>query len=1178
MGNRYVTTIPGIALAIVFIASSVLLNAQAIDRMVFTTNSGGPNRVWDSDSVELSLQGSLLQITGYMPTGDNTRPIQTLTMKVRNFDGGVTFPRTYQFTEGDGSWQNYAGTSGFCNCKSGSITITKIDTNSRLQATFNVSCQTLFPSGNLITTHITEGVVSGVIPIQLKVKVKPGDQFTAKPKDSVTLSLTVVNSATDKPVADATVTCTDNPILIKFNIDLGKTDANGQLKYTFTVPESMDKKDTFELKFIAKKNKALDAPIVTQKIEIEPNNRYFYYKCGGIPIIEYDAGEGEQFEKVGAGSPLIKASGISVTINRFLKWEGDEFQIDTTPGAERVFYTGKLLCPDCKDAGLVGGLFLEAESFILTSVGPNCDGLMKLASSKQTGLKFLGIALKLDEVAFLPGFENPGIRIKLVLESEVGNDLSAQCAKSNDPGHRNIAGAFNWRKNGFEKVELSAQNLGVGKAFCFNELAASYDFAQSLLNIAARATFEEVVDKSAEIKTSISIRSDTVGGGTNVYLKDFMLQATSEANCYPVPPQPEFCIKGFRINAGFDNEKGVRKWNFGLTGIFKLTPEAVAAGKFAWVKKWGDALGAEKPELCEFELGGKWEYPAKFSGKGLMKIAKIPYISVTKPWQVQFDATQTLDFTQGLTGRGNAKICHLGADDFFASLSDVGYNITFNPYDFSVSGKGALRIPVIGTELNENGAANFLRWVRSFNIANISLGQGDAYLGINEKDGFHTYITCDVSQHPIAFIRSYGKLFVDVKMNSQDGLFVDWGDAYSKVAVRRLLDPSGEAGKKQGAFIQAAPLDTFAITPDVERFFVMISGVVGSPAPSSTLFAPNGASYVETTTDSSVIKFTSDNGELVQWVVKDPADGDWKLQLLNPKPEDEVRFSAIRTERPFEITTAVNGRSLTITWNGNGYGPNDRVSLILDDDEVGFNGIPIGTADAALGTFTYELSDTLPMCSYYVGASRAAQGYAIATDYSNFSVSTGKTILAPPGNVQVVMNTTDGLTQVTWTPSPDPNVVAYIIMADIVGEDTALAYAERFETHRLLPTIDMTGRGIYMVAVNEENLRGCPSPTTQTIVGVDEEEQPQPGNQHMLVVPNPAETSAIVYVWHQASEPIQVRIVNTLGQEVLGYVITTPQESMAQATVDLTGLPSGLYYVVATQSGASISTPLVIRQ
>ncbi len=1159
-------------LIVVWLAATTIMFGQGIDKIKFTTNSGGPNRVWDSDEVSVSFSGSTLVLRGVMPTGDASRPTQTITMRLKGFNPKAPLPKTYNFiSPQDATWQNYAGTSGMCNCESGSFTVTKIDPDGRLHGTFNWSCGTVFASGNTVITHITEGIFSGVIPVKLNLSVRPGKKFTENPDKDVTLSFTVSDFGSGKPIKGATVVCLDNPIIIKKDVDVGVSDDVGSVKYTFKIPKDLTEKKTYALTFTARRDNDEDAPTITQEIEVDPEQRYWYYKCAGVNIIEYDAGEGEKWENVGEGSPLKKASGSKVVVNRFLTHEGGTFQIDTTPGSERVLYTGRLMCPDCADIGLAGGVFLEAESMFMTSASGNCNGILKLAAAKQTGLKLFGGAIKLQEVAFLPEWDNPGIRLKVSYETPAGNDVRAQCAKSNDPGSKGLAMGFNWRKNGLEKFELEATNLGVGKAFCFNELAASYDWKLETLSFAARATFEEMLDKTAEIKTSFVFRGDTATGNETVYLKDFMLQATSENVCTPMPAGPlaAFCLKGWRVNAGFDTEKGVRKWNFGLTGIFKPTAEALLEGKFSWVKKWGDALGAEKPELFEMELGGKWEYPLSFSGKGLFKIAKIPFISVTRPWQVTMDATQKIDFLSGATLRGNIKICHLGADDYFASLTDVGYSITFLPFEMCVSGKGALRIPRIGDEINEQGAAGFLKWARAFGVDNTTLGQGSVYLGVNEKVGFNFNLTCDVSQNPVSIIRSYGKFFFDVKGTPNDGILVDWGSAYAMLPIRK--------GPKSDNEVQANALDTFTVTSDIERVIILVSGETTAPA--SVLVDPNGVEYAATTTDSTVRRFDATNGSMTQWFVVNPIVGNWLIKLTDPKPEDEVRISAVRKDRPFTIQTSVSGRNLTVTWDPAGYRAGDIIALVLDENNEGNDGVALGEVDATLGSYTYVMNDTLTACSYYVSATRVANGLEIVAVYNDAPVSTGKSILAPPTNIMAYQNTTTGETTITWTPSPDPNAVTYMIMADVAtGPDTVLAYAEGYETRYTLGTPDLGGRNIYLVAVNEQNLRGCPSESIQTVVSVDEEGGVVEVSAAMPIniIPHPVNGSARI-VWDAPEiSTTTLRVTDLFGATVAEFDYTPSQSGIQEHHVDLSSLTPGTYGVTISSETGSISRMFVV--
>ncbi len=1151
----------------VWLTGALALVAQE-DQMEFTTNSGGPNITKTTDSVDITLEGTVLTIIGHIPSGQSNPPYQVLRLRIRGYDGGRPLPATYQLGSGDAVWQNLAGTTGLCNCEFGAITINTVAGDGRMTATFSFNCKTLFPSGNEITTQVFNGSVSGVIPIQLKLRIKPGQKFTAKPEDDVTLSVTVLNALNDKPVDNATVYLVDNPIVKESGKSLGTTTATGEYKYTFKVPKEQSERKTYDVVLSAKKNKAKDAPNVTQQIEVEPSRRYWYYRCAGIPIIEYDAGEGEIWEQDEPNSSILKSSGGKVTINRMLTLQGTSFKIDTAPGKERAFYEGKLVCPECPY-----GFTIDAVPFIMTSAGLNCDGLIKLAASVQPGIDFMGGKVKLTEFGFVGGWEDPSIKITVTAQMDTDYDMSAKCLKSNNPDAISLGIGFVYKKStGIEQVKLDAENFSVGKLFCFNDIEVTYDYLKQILDAYVRVTFQNYMEKATEVKSKIVVRGETVGDKTNLFLRDFSFQISTDAVCTPVPIQPLFCLKGGRIDAGFDTEKGERKWKFGLTGIFKPTAEA----GFKFLTAWSAAAGSTKPEAAEFELGGLWRYPASFSGLTKIKIAKIPYISETKSWQVIADGDITLDFTKGITGKVGLNAGHMGMDDFFASLTGVGLNILFNPFDVSVAGQGTIRIPKVGTELNEKGAAKFLRWVNTFNVSDITLGSGKAYLGVNEFDGFKLLVVCDVTTNPIPIIRSYGRMFFEMKLNTVDGLYIDWGDGYQKLSMLRSRPETAGVGGKTGNHIQAAPLDTFVVSSDVERVFILISGATTAPA--SELISPSGTVYSETTPDSTVMKFDAANNSMTQWVVVNPEVGEWKLRLTNPAPDDEVSISALRKQRNFSIDASAAGRTLTVTWDGSGLDSADRVSIILDTDDEGFDGIPIGTALAVAGTYTYELTDSLPNCSYFVGATLAAKGMDIITSYAPSEVSTGKTILPPPTNVQAARNTSNGITTISWTPSPDPAVATYMVMLNTSQGDTILAYAERWETSVSIDVGDVTDKRIRVISVGEGELQGCPSEYVSVAVSVNEDEVAIAGSaRNLIIVPNPSSGVATAYFEGQAG-PVLITIVNALGEQLYHAKHVVFGTDRSAIPLDCAALGNGLYYVHAYQQNVSEVAPLIIRR
>ncbi len=1163
--RRSLTTL--LIVVVVFGSHSVF--AQEADKMEFSTNSGGPTLTKETDSVDISLEGNVLTIVGHIPTGDPARPYQTMRLRLRNYDGSRELPASYQLGSGDAIWQNFAGTTGLCNCQYGLFTINTVEGSGRMTGTFEFRCNTLFPSGNEVSTHVFNGHVSGIIPISLKIKVRPGEKFSVKPDDDVTLSVTVENAVTGTLVKDATLLVVDNPITKDKNLNVATSDANGQAKYTFKVPKELTERKTYDVVLSAQKIKAIQAPNVTQKIEVEPDRRYFYYRCGGVPIIQYDAGEGETWEVEKEGSPIIKASGSKVVINNMLTYHGSNFRIDTTPGSERAFYDGDLFCDGCSES-----FILSSVAFVMTTVGLDCEGVIKLASSVQPGIEFLGGKVKLTEFGFIGSWNDPGIKMTITGEMPTDYGISAKCLKSNNPDNQSVGVGFVYKKStGFEQIKLDIENISIGKAFCMNDLEVTYDYTKKLLDAYCRITWEMLdgpnKPKGNEAKIKTVLRGEQQGDKTHIFLKDFSLQVTSDF-CKTIPIRPEFCFKGARIDAGFDTEKGQKKWKFGLTGIFKPSLE----NSLKFLQSWNSKLGSTQPEAAEFELGGLWEYPASFTGKAQLKLAKIPYISETKSWQGILSGSINIDFTKGLYGKVSGNIGHLGMDDFFASVTDVKLNLGMVPFDVSLSGTASLRIPQVGTELNETGAAKYLRWIESFGLSNITLGQGQMYLGINEVDGFKFLAVADVTKNPIPIVRSYGRMFLQISVPPVDGYYLNWGSGYDKLAVMREKTDPKSIVSKGGAFVQAAPADTFTVTADMERVFILVSGE--TTAPQSELVSPTGETYATTKPDSSIIRFDASNGAMTQWVLIEPAQGNWVIKLTNPKPEDEVAISSLRRERAFALTASVTNRVLTVTWNPEGLDTSDRVSLVLTETLGEMGGVQIGTVRASHGTYSYTLTDSLLACSYYVGGVLAATGSTIATAFAPDPIQTGKVILAPPTNIQALKNTTNNVTTITWQPSPDPMAASYAILDRTAEGDTVLAFAERYETSKSFGP-DITFTNIKMVTIGDNDLRGCPSESVDVVTSVIEDVWAGQSKE-MRLVPNPATDVVMLHARNLREGPVSIQIVNMMGQRVARYTAYSSSIGEAEQAMDISGLASGMYYVHIVQASETFTEPLSIQR
>lgn len=135
-----------------------------------------------------------------------------------------------------------------------------------------------------------------------------------------------------------------------------------------------------------------------------------------------------------------------------------------------------------------------------------------------------------------------------------------------------------------------------------------------------------------------------------------------------------------------------------------------------------------------------------------------------------------------------------------------------------------------------------------------------------------------------------------------------------------------------------------------------------------------------------------------------------------------------------------------------------------------------------------------------------------------------------------------------WTFTPANVNTGYIYQWDF-GDGTTDSLSNAVHTYQ--------SGGTFTVTLTVRTPFGC-SESTQQVIQISTSGAASVIEQPLQIFPNPADDKVIIRI--PGGEPFDVVFYNTLGQKVL-------QQEMVQHAVDVSGLPEGVYQVVANSAG-----------
>jgi len=647
----------------------------------------------------------------------------------------------------------------------------------------------------------------------------------------------------------------------------------------------------------------------------------------------------------------------------------------------------------------------------------------------------------------------------------------------------------------------------------------------------------------------------------------------------------DFCIK--KLEAGYDREKNEIsaaadiQLPFGqVAGGFKLIdglidsigwrleatkPPFVLGTTTIGVKGFFGHISSITQPAIEVELGGifgdiisddlytvdasgRTIWPTLFEVKGDGKFMRPPKLGL--PYQLNSAVTMTYDhplsqFKVGFDGK-------IGTSDekewLMTAQGEFKISAKTSPPKFAGTLTGEMSLPKFG----DGFPYSWLESIAPFPLkgstnatfvwGNTHLLHGDVSFKLKTFGTFKLKYVADLSKR-------YG---------SEDFLWFETDVSLTSKSLRSASD---------------VVLQEVVIPVNTEYAVIRVSGKTDLPV--SGLVNPSGKKIAGTSETDNVLNSNSSAGKEAYWTLLNPVPGKWNVEIQNKAVDDSVFVYLKKAESDFSINLSQTGNTVTVTWDKTLFGQGYNIYLMLDEDNQNFDGFSVAEGLANTGSLTFELSNQLNSCSYYLFAQvqGAKETYS---KYAKEKLINTKSILIPPVDVSANFDSNTNLTKVRYSDNLDLNTVGYIItVRDSMGRDSVYAVVNRKNGSIDLNIKDASKCTFYFTSYGENGLMGCPS-EPELISGlfdvtVDEVES-------ISVYPNPVRDFATISFYHKYNEHYDINIT-----DITGRIVAKPASGLSNAGINNiewnTGkLQNGIYLIVLKTGSEFKTVKCILRK
>jgi Leucine-rich repeat (LRR) protein len=762
----------------------------------------------------------------------------------------------------------------------------------------------------------------------------------------------------------------------------------------------------------------------------------------------------------------------------------------------------------------IGKLTLSEGKYDLKLLGKE-GAITEFANSTiKNYLKIAGIDFKFTDIKLVGGRNASDLKV----DCKIGiPGIAGKCDDDAPPDKKaeiTLKGLNVNKANGISLSEVQLENMGMFvESFCLKKLLVNYDGKKNILTAGAGVQLP-----FGEVEGGFKLEGgflDSIGWRLEAAKPPFVLGATTIG------------VKGF----------------FGhISSITNPAIEVELGGIFS------DILS---DNFYVVDASGRTVWPSLFEIKGAGKFMKPPLLKL--PYQMNAEVTMAYDhpltqFKVGFDGKIGT------ADEKKWLLTANGSYVMSLKYEkpkFGGQVAGKLELPKFSDKFPFNWLGSMFTFPivastqATFVWGNSQLLHGSAEFKSSSYGPFGL-------RYVINLAKEYG---------TEDFLWFE-----TDIVARSSKLKSGN---------QQMASHEMDIPENAE--FAVIGIMASGQAPVSSLANPSGKTYNATSEADKVLLTSTTENRAAFWTVSQPAKGKWILNIQNQDNVDSIIWFVQKPAINFEIETIQTGRTVTVTWNGSAFDQDYDIDLMLDDNQTGFEGFSVASGKASAGTLSFEVSDSLSACRYYLFAQVSGPTQTIKA-YADNPVDVQKTILLAP-EFQVNLNPVDGRTQIHFEDNMDFYTAGYIIaVADPQVKDSVYAVVIRQEGNIDLMVQEYESKKITITAYGYNGLQGCSSTAKPIISGINTPLAGVAGTDEIHFYPNPTTGKGTIRIHLLSDDEVEVFVSDLLGRRVKSAKLIKVQSGTHEFPMDLGNLPNGIYLMVMRTSRGFSTTRCMLAK
>lgn len=245
--------------------------------------------------------------------------------------------------------------------------------------------------------------------------------------------------------------------------------------------------------------------------------------------------------------------------------------------------------------------------------------------------------------------------------------------------------------------------------------------------------------------------------------------------------------------------------------------------------------------------------------------------------------------------------------------------------------------------------------------------------------------------------------------------------------------------------------------------------------PISSITSPLGKEYLISSEEDRILYSEGASGLESFWTILEPEAGMWQVELDNPTQNEEVFYYNGEKTTEFEFVVEQEGNTVHVIWDPINMESTDTVYVLLNDNNLEYNGFRVAESDASAGSLSFELDNTITDCQYYLYA-QLVEKMNIQQHYSDVIINNTASALASPLNFKAeYLSDTEGF-NLTWDPSISDQLTGHILtVTDSDGRDSVYANIHPSQSQISLFIEDYETKSIRIESYNEDWKIGCPA-------------------------------------------------------------------------------------------------------